>query len=142
MELGFLEGMWLDSYMSWAEENNLSYTSGHIPQHVRDLDDIPQAPPLSAKKLAKKYGSILVKMNKANLTQLYDRASRAEGSSVNPKELGYYLAMQSRGHGVSWTDNHAKFAVTLPSGEWYAYGKKGRVGLEGYVSERFARKLS
>jgi hypothetical protein len=141
MLLGFLEGIWLDSYMSWADENHLDYTSGHIPQHVQDLDDIPQSPPESAKKLARKYASLLVKMNRASLTQLYDRASRAEGHKVNARELGFNLAMQSRGHGIGWTDDHESFSVILPSGEWSAYGKKGRVQVDGYVSERFPGKL-
>lgn len=141
MLLGFLEAVWLDSYMSWAEESGHGHRTGHIPQHVRGLSDIPQAPPLAAKKLAKKYASILVKMNRASLTQIWERASHADGKGADPRQLGFNLAMQSRGHGISWTDDHAPFKLALPSAEWSAYGSKGRVRVDGYVSERRPSKL-
>jgi hypothetical protein len=137
MNLGFLDAVWVDAYMDWTEENGLGWMTGHIPQHVRDLDDIPQRPPEGAKKLARKYASLLVKMNRASLTQIWERASKAEGGAVDPRELAFYLAMQSRGHGISWVDSHAVFKVVLPSAEWYAYGKKGHVQVEGNVSEQF-----
>lgn len=135
MELGFLEAFWLNPYMDWAEEKGLDYRTGHIPQHVQGLNDIPQTPPASAKKLAKKFGALLVKLNKASLTQIYGRACQAEGSThVNAKELGYYLAMQAQGHGVSWADSHKAFPVKFPRAEVHAYGNKGRVQVNGYVS--------
>jgi hypothetical protein len=141
MLLGFLEAIWLDSYMSWADEHGLDYTTGHIPQHVRGLSDIPQAVPTSAKRLAKKYASILVKMNRASLTELWRRASRADGERADPVKLGFHLAMQSAGHGISWTDDHERFDVSLPTIDWRAYGPKGRVKVEGSMSERLGRKL-
>lgn len=138
---GFLEAVWLDSYMSWAEEHGHGHRTGHIPQHVKGLSDIPQAPPLAAKKFAKKFAAILVKINRATLTELYKRASRADGHEVDPVALGFYLAMQSAGHGVSWTDSHATFKVLLPSAEWHAYGPKGRVRVDAIVSERHSHGL-
>jgi hypothetical protein len=142
MNLGILEAVWMDSYMNWTEEHGYGYRTGHIPQHVRELSDIPQAVPQSAKKLAAKFASFLVKVNKATLTQIHERASRADGEDADARQLGFYLAMQAAGHGIGWTDNHAPFHVILPRVEWHAYGSKGKVQVEGWVSDRLARKMA
>ena len=49
-----------------------------------------------------------------SLTEVWRRASAADGREADPNELGYYLTMQALGHGVAWDDDHAPFAVRLP----------------------------
>lgn len=39
--------------------------------------------------------------------------------SIDVKDFGHYLAMQSLGHGVSWFDDHAQFDLKLPHIEFY-----------------------
>lgn len=120
---GIEDAVWLDSYSSALEERGIV---GTLRRSAPDA-------PLSAKTLARRYALALTAANGSTLHDLWRKASRAEGKEVDAKELGYNLAMQSVGHGISWFDNHAHFDVKLPRAEWYASKvKPNRWIVEGY----------
>lgn len=145
MLAGIEEGIWLDSWASAVEE-----LGREVPRHIT-LDTAP-AVPASASKLARAVARAITRVNGGrSLASIAASAERADRRPIGSSEasglarrLGYDLAMQIRGHGISWLDDHAFFPLVLPSGEWYATrervpGRGARWLVEGYVSDRLAR---
>lgn len=59
--------------------------------------------------------------NRLPVAALAFRAAEADGQDfedLDAREFGHYLAMQALGHGVSWFDDHARFALIVPSMEY------------------------
>lgn len=130
MLAGITSGLWLPNWANAMEE-----MGERLPHHITD-ESAPK-PPASLKRLALEFAYALARMNHGGLHDIFDRASIAEGRLVDAEKLGYYLAMQAQGHGVSWFDDHEHFDVTIPYVEAYAekYGRgwdvSGSVGSGG-----------
>lgn len=56
--------------------------------------------------------------NKTNIYAIAHMASEADGNEVDPEDFGGDLALMYLGTGVSWFDDHAKFALVIPHGEF------------------------
>lgn len=69
----------------------------------------------------------VAQMNGKSLLLLIIDAAKADGIPHPEKyiegeyadDFGYCIAMQSLGHGIAWTDNHAEFGLKLPHIEFY-----------------------
>ena len=122
---GFEEAVWLPQWAQAMEEARRS-----LPRNIT-RESAPGVP-LSALELARRFALALICENDASLTELWQRASDAEGADVNPTELGWYLGMEAQGHGVAWTDNHAPFPIRVARAEWWAIPRGQGWQVEGY----------
>lgn len=145
MVYGFLEAYWLGAWAAGMEEAG---RSDEVPRDIL-LDNIDPAP-RTAQRAAALFATALELANGVRLQALMGRAASAEARrlqaggrnpyamfTANPQTLGYDLAMQAMGHGVSWADNHACFEVFLPSTEAWALpaARQGRGGVRRWVFE-------
>lgn len=130
---GMEDGFWLPSWASAVEEEG-----ERLPRSI--TRQTANAPPPSVLQFVAKFVSDLRAVNGGRgLKEIYAAASRADGHPVDPESLGYYLAMQAQGHGVSWFDDHAHFPIVLPRVEVYAFRtNRGDWDLEGSSSKRLA----
>ena len=143
---GIEDGFWLNA---WADA--MERLRAPTPQHITRETADPMPPAVTTHAL--KYLRLLERMNKTTPLRIVAAASLADGQVIDPEALGYYLAMQSQGHGVSWTDDHACFAITLPSSSGYVDGYAARRPrgsraprlpvwtFYGELDTRFAREL-
>lgn len=125
---GIVEGIWLPNWADAVEEEG-----GRTPRNItrETADEAPN----SAYEKAAEFAQELRERNKATLSDIRDRASQADGRTADARELGYYLAMQAQGHGVSWFDDHEAFDVTVPYAEWHVMrGRRNRWLVEGSTS--------
>lgn len=123
---GVVAALWIPAWANFEEEQGRSFSG-------QRLEDVAPAPPASVRRAARAWTMKLVQLNKKTLNSIYGDASRAEGYPVDANELGYYLAMQSLGHGVGWGDSHEEFPVRLPHVEAYVTGRRGR-SYDFYIS--------
>lgn len=144
---GVEDGLWLLAWASAMEEEGLP-TPRNITRETAD------PAPRSVSQLARRYMATLARLNRSpgraqgrtvigrKILAIVRRAALADGRPINPEELGYYLTMQSLGHGVSWTDDHACFDVIIPTVSAGALRRwpTGWV-FHGEVSARFARPI-
>jgi len=84
--------------------------------HGRGVNIMDVAPPTSrnAYKHAEFVAKQIERENRKSLGELYVKAAEIGGrhdKSPNPGDFGYYLAMESMGHGVSWYDDHPEFGM-------------------------------
>lgn len=134
---GIEDALWLSAWSNAMEEAG---RGRELPNNITRESADPM--PRSVARLARKFASLLVKLNRKSLTQIYEEASRRQGGEIDAEELGYYLTMQGLGHGVSWTDRHKPFSVTIPRGETYASpARGGRWSFDGWVSDRALTKI-
>lgn len=124
---GIVDGIWLPNWANAIEEEG-ERTPRNITRATADK------PPSSAYEKAEEFARELRERNRATLTELRERASVADGAPADPEELGYYLAMQAQGHGVSWFDDHEVFDITIPYAEWHAYRSGRRWYVDGSTS--------
>ena len=107
---GIEDALWLPAWADAMEE-----AGQRPPQNItrETADPMPAAVGTAARKVARE----IARLNGGrlqSLAEVWRRASAADGREADPNELGYYLTMQALGHGVSWEDDHAPFAVKLP----------------------------
>ena len=119
---GVEDGLWLNAWASTMEELGLR-TERNI---TRDTAD---PAPHEVTAFARRYMARIALLNPRRgarraiggpIVQLVREAALADGRRVNAEELGFDLTMQSQGHGVSWTDDHACFHVLIPDIDVYA----------------------
>lgn len=112
---GFAEGYWLDAWSREIEEEG-----GRLPWPRIDLRTADPMP-TTARRAAELYATALELVDGSRLEEIVARADAAETkTTVSPRSLGYYLMMQAKGHGISWTDDHMCFDLQYPSTEGYA----------------------
>jgi hypothetical protein len=87
-----------------------------------------QAPatPLSAYVWAGELMGRLAELNKSDIHRLSVKAveadlARRRDVPFSMVDFGHYMAMQALGHGVSWFDDHAQFAIKIPHMEYDFY---------------------
>jgi hypothetical protein len=100
---GAAEGYFVQAWADAVEEAGGSFGGG------QRIDDIAPAPPAEAAQLASQLVQAIEKDGGRNIADLYQLHAEAPGRhdrEPEPREFGYYLAMQSVGHGVSWFDDH------------------------------------
>lgn len=136
MVRGIEEALWLNAWASGMEEAGRAW---ELPRSITRETADPM--PRSVVRLARSFASLLVKLNRRSLTQIYKEASRRQGEDVDAEELGYYLTMQGLGSGVRWTDHHKSFSVTIPRAEALAIGRRGRWAFDGWVSDKHTTKI-
>ena len=125
---GIEDGIWLSAWASAMEETG---RNDEVPRHIT-RGTAPEVP-ITGREHARRYALKLICENRATLEELWQRASEADGQDVDAEALGYDLAMQGQGHGVSWFDDHAEFPIEIPRAEWYvSAGRGARWGVEGY----------
>ena len=130
---GLEDGFWLSAWQTAMEELGES-----LPLQITRVSADP-APPAVA-QFAKRYRSHLERLNRTTAARLYQRATLAQGDPISAELLGWYLAMQSQGHGVGWTDDHECFEVLLP--EVSVSVEPGvRWHFAGEIDTRFARPI-
>ena len=84
------------------------------PGPGEDWNDYAPEPPPNAYALAGEMWAWLAAVNGANVYALRMFAEEADGKPVDAEDFGWYLAMESMGHGVSWFDNHKQFKLKCP----------------------------
>lgn len=110
---GIEDGLWLPAWADAVEEEG-----GRLPRNIRRETAEPL--PTEVKSAARRVAAELVRVNRATLVDLHQRASEADGKEADPEELGYYLTMQGLGTGVRWSDSHEPFDVVVPHLEAHA----------------------
>lgn len=113
----FVEGAARAVWVQWWADDQEN--RGKKFKHGVDLMDQAPATPLSAYVWAGELVGELKQLNKVHIAVLVERAREADNHAVDYREFGHYLAMQALGHGVSWFDDHAQFAIKLPHLEYY-----------------------
>ena len=106
--------LWMNAVEELAEDYSGLYRDLYPGPGGAWLDVLPDLPK-SAIANAKEYLKKLQAVNHATLRQIVSWAESDGDIDVN--DLGFYFAMQSLGHGISWFDDHAKFDVELPDWE-------------------------
>lgn len=132
-----------DAYWLPAWANEMGQLGDPLPRNItRQTAD---RMPVSGKRLAREYLATLERINKAEAIQIYQRAALADNRRIDAEELGWYLTMESLGHGIGWTDrridSRVAFDLLLPDADAYADYDGESWSLEGEVSARRARPL-
>lgn len=90
------------------------------------IEEVAPETSAAAKAHAQEVAKEIVELNKLSLFDLAKKAMVADKGEADPAiteetahELGWYMGMQSLGHGVSWTDDHEDFGLELPLTEFY-----------------------
>jgi len=110
--LGMARGPWADRWANEQEEAGESFSG-------QDIYELAPEAPRWAEAWAVRIADAIVKLNGASLDELYHVAQR-EGFSKDREAFGFYLGMQSCGHGVAWDDDFATdVKIKLPSAEFY-----------------------
>lgn len=100
---GAARAFFVSAWADGAEEAGHSFGGG------TNLDDVAPATPDEILDGADQFLDSLEKLNRASIGELYREAAAAPGRhsrEPDPEEFGYYMAMQSMGHGVGWYDDH------------------------------------
>ena len=113
IKLGMARGPWADYWAQEQEERGRSFSGVDIYEAAPDA---PEWAEVWAQRLAEE----VVRLNGASLDALY-REAVTEGFAKNRETFGFYLGMQSIGHGVSWNDDisGANLEIMLPRLEFY-----------------------
>ena len=129
---GIEDALWLPAWADAMEE-----AGERSPRNItrETADPMPAAVSAAARLVAREMQSL----NDAGLTDLWRRASEADGREADPEQLGYYLTMQALGHGVSWEDDHRPFKVKLPRMEAHASPSRRRGRWTFHFSPGFSR---
>jgi hypothetical protein len=90
------------------------------------IEEVAPETSAAAKKHALEIAKEIVELNRLSLFDLAKKAMIADTGESNPAiseetahELGWYMGMESLGHGVSWMDDHEDFGLELPLTEFY-----------------------
>lgn len=113
---GASDAMHLTAWANWAEEEG---GPGLQPGPIED-----QAPPTTrkAQRSGKAFIRRLEQGNRATINQMYWAALQMPGRHLRkptPELFGHYLAMESMGHGVAWSDDHPDPEFDTPAWEYY-----------------------
>jgi hypothetical protein len=111
---GMSRGPWSVLWANYQEEAGASFSG-------QDIYELAPEAPAWAKEWARKLASAIVQLNgNFSLEQIY-RAAQGEGFARDKEAFGYYLGMQSAGHGVAWDDDisGATLKIRHPSSEFY-----------------------
>jgi hypothetical protein len=110
---GMARGPWASHWAQEEEERGESHGGEDI------YETAPPAPKW-VKKWAAALGKSISSLNHdVGLEDLY-QAARADGFTKDRETFGFYLGMQSVGHGVSWDDDHSSsITIKVPSMELY-----------------------
>lgn len=121
IEKGMARALFVDTWANEMEEQGRSFR----PQ--ADLMDLAPATPAVAIKEAYRLTGQLEASNAQGILTLLSKAARKDGTSLDEmtessqaeyaQSFGHYMAMEALGHGVSWFDDHAKFAIDIPDFE-------------------------
>lgn len=88
------------------------------------MDYLPPVPE-AAYEDARAFERALVEVNRVRgIDDLVRRAASADGvepDDIDEEEFGHYTMMPAMGHGVSWFDDHADFALRVPHWEPSVY---------------------
>jgi hypothetical protein len=111
---GIATGLWYQAWADAVEEAG----SGRMLSGAR-IEDIAPPPDDETLEFAIEVGLAIEAANGGEtLDELYHRAKKAGRAygkgSGDPEVFGYYLAMESLGHGVSWLDDW-----NTPAGGWF-----------------------
>ena len=118
---GIENALWLPA---WADE---AEGAGYrLPQTITRETADPM--PASVRTAARQVAREMERANGVKISELWRRASEADGRPADPENLGYYLTMQALGSGVSWDDDHERFDVILPRVEAVVYPTNERGG--------------
>ena len=118
---GMARGPWASLWAEEQEEKGESFSG-------RDIYEDAPATPKWALKWATQLGDKIVLLNTdrrgrksslPGLAGLYEEAV-ADGFRKDKETFGFYLGMQSIGHGVAWDDDHSSsMEIVLPNVEFY-----------------------
>lgn len=126
---GIEDALWLPAWSQAAEEEG-----DKLPKNIT-RETAPPMPP-ETRGHAVRFAAALARANRANLDDIWTRASEAEGHGVDPEELGYYVAMQGIASGVRWDDSHEPFDLLIPALEAHAYRTVGGWHLQASTSRQ------
>jgi len=120
---------WVSAYADWCEEN-APERSARMGQ---DWMDVAPETPADALELARQFVSALVALNKMEFGAILDHCKAFH----EVEELGFCLAMEAMGTGVSWADDHPDHSLKVPDVECNTWDGEHA---EGYVSDRLFRQ--
>ena len=113
---GMARGPWADHWATEQEEQGESFSG-------MDIYELAPDAPNWAEKWAQHLADAIMSLNKRTLEELYKIAQQA-GFSRDREAFGFYLGMQSIGHGITWHDDfNTDVKILLPSGEFYEGAK-------------------
>lgn len=116
---GATDAFFGSAWMEFEEEQGRSLSQMEI------LDVMPTPPP-EAQKAAEDLISEIERQNKIDFDMAVLPGETQEPGERDPKEdynLGFYLAMEALGHGVSWSDDHEPHGLEIPWKEFYIIGE-------------------
>jgi len=109
---GMARALWVSDWAQREEEKGVSFSG-------MELMDIAPPTPQGAEDAARLLAGGIIQANKASLTRLLAKASKADGDYADPEDFGHYLAMMALDTGVSWFDRHEEFPLKVPPFEAY-----------------------
>jgi hypothetical protein len=112
--------LWVASWADAAEDAGESLSGELMDQAPDTPDEAVQA----AHDLAREIESA----NKMPLAQLWYASAMMPGKHYDEPTVrlfGHYLAMESLGHGVAWTDDHPNIGMVLPHFEFHVEAGEG-----------------
>jgi hypothetical protein len=111
---GMARAMFVDAWGDREEEQDRHYPG-------QDLMDVAPETPEYAVHQAWRLCGMFEQLNGMAMICLLAAAMRADGADDKRfldddvgREFGHYMAMEARGHGVSWFDDHEKFQIEFP----------------------------
>lgn len=107
---GFVIGFWLQGWADAMDEADLD-----LPHNITE-ESAPE-PPAALDAFAKKFGKKISEMNGGE--PLWALADDAGVAHYEYADFGYYVAMESLGHGVAWSDSHDDHNIKLPRTEFH-----------------------
>ena len=112
---GMAEALWATM---WADKMDELGVGGHM-SGMEITEIMPKVPP-EAIALGQKIAQQIEQANSISLDNFIPPGFSSEDwYSSDAEKLGWYLAMQSMGHGVSWADDHEDHGLKLPHVENY-----------------------
>jgi hypothetical protein len=115
---GMARALFVTAWADYEEEEGRTYPG-------EDLMDVAPATPQEAVDAAEELYDTIESKSKINLNTFTPPGfDEGEWSGLLAVELGHYLAMESLGHGVSWSDDYNDHGLKTPSVQSYWDGKK------------------
>lgn len=105
---GMVLGFWLQGWADAMDEAGLP-----LPHNINE-DSSPE-PPEALTDFGMKFGQDLSDVNGGR--PLWELADDVGVGHHELEDFGYYLAMESLGHGVAWSDSHDDHGLKVPSTE-------------------------
>lgn len=109
MEDAIARALFVDAWAS-RQEQLAEEGKKHVSLGGKELMDIAPKTNAEAKRAAQQLVGRIEQLNGWGLAAIFNQAVK-QGGSDDPKKFGHYLAMESLGHGVAWTDDEPEFGL-------------------------------